>query len=66
MALFSMFYPQSVYHCIIALVGLQVLRVICEPHINLLSGVASNSFTVLDSSNFEPFIDKKPKFGFRL
>ena len=58
--------PTICLHCINAVVALRVIRVICGFQVSLLSRVTPNSLASLESSSFEPFIDKKPKFGFRL
>ena len=50
-------------HCINAAVA---LRVICGFQVNLLSRVTPNSLASLESSSFEPFIEKEHKSGFRL
>ena len=48
------------------LVALRVIQVICGFQVSLLSRVTPSSFASLESSNFEPFIDKEPKSEFRL
>ena len=58
--------PPSCLHSIHAVVALWVIRVICDFQVSLLSRVTPNSLASLESSNFEPFIDKEPKSGFRL
>ena len=63
MVLFPTFQPPICLHCINAVVA---LRVICGFQINLLSRVTPNSLALLESSSFEPFIEKEHKSGFRL
>ena len=58
--------PTICLHCINAVVALRVIRVISGFQVSLLSRVTPNSLASLESSSFEPFIDKKPKSGFRL
>ena len=49
-----------------AVVALRVIRVIFGFEVSLLSRVTPNSLVSLESSSFEPFINKEPKSGFRL
>ena len=58
--------PTICVRCINAVVALRVIRVICGFQVSLLSRVAPNSLASWESSSFEPFIDREPKFGFRL
>ena len=53
-------------HYINAVVALRVIRLICGFQVSLLPREALNSFVSFESSSFKPFIDKKPKSGFRL
>ena len=58
--------PKICLHCNNAVVALRVIRIICGFQVSLLSRVTPNSLASLESSSFEPFIDKEPKSGFRL
>ena len=58
--------PTICLHCINAVVDLRVIQVICGFQVSLLSRVTPNSLASLETSSFEPFIDKKPKPRFRL
>ena len=58
--------PTICLHCINAEVALRVTRVISGFQVYLLFKVTPNSLAFLESSSFEPFIDKEPKSGFRL
>ena len=58
--------PIICLHCINAVVALRVIQVICGFQVSLLSRVAPNSLPFLESSRFEPYIHKEPKYGFRL
>ena len=58
--------PTICLHCINAIVALRVIRFICGFQVSLLSRVTPNSLAFLESSSFEPFIDKEPKSGLRL
>ena len=53
--------PTVCLHCITSVVVLRVIRVMC----GLLSRVAPNSLASLESSSFEPCIDKEPQSGLR-
>ena len=61
--------PTICLHCINAVVALWIIRLnglIRGYQVSLLSRVTPNSLASLESSSFEPFIDKEPKSGFRL
>ena len=58
--------PTICLHCINAVVALRVIRVICDFQVSLLSKATPNRLAALESSSFEPFIDKEPKSRFRL
>ena len=58
--------PTICLHCINAVVALWVIRLICDFQVSLLSRVTPNSLASLESSSFEPLIDKEPKSGFCL
>ena len=58
--------PTICQHCINAVVALRIIRVICGFQVSLLSKVTPNGLASLESSSFEPFIDKKLKSRFRL
>ena len=58
--------PTICQNCINAVVALRVIRVTCGFQVSLLSRVTPNSLASLQSSSFEPFIDKKPKSLFHL
>ena len=58
--------PSICLHCNNAVVALRVIGIISGFPVSLLSRVTSNSRASLESSSFEPFIDKKSKSGFRL
>ena len=58
--------PTICLRCNNAVVTLRVIGIICSFQDSLLSRVTPNSFASLESSTFEPFIDKEPKSGFRL
>ena len=59
--------PPVCLHCINAVVALRVIPVLCGFQITYLAvqSITPNSFAFLESSSFEPFIDKEPKSRFR-
>ena len=58
--------PTICLHCFNAVVVLRVIRLICGFQVSLLSRVTPNSLACLETSSFEPFIDRESKSGFRL
>ena len=58
--------PKIYLHCFNAVAALWVIGVISEFQVSLRSRVIPNSLASLESSSFEPFIDKESKTGFHL
>ena len=58
--------PTTCLHCINGVDALWVIWVICGFEVSLLSRVTPNSLASLESSSFEPLIDKQLKSGLRL
>ena len=65
MVLFPPVLPTICLHCTNAVVALRVIGIICGFQVSLLSRVTPNSLASLESSSFEPFIDKESKIFLR-